>query len=287
MQTAQLFTSITNKAIAALIQEVMLAPKPGLVDSHNNGSHHDMDVALFIKSANSFQDFFLQYCYAGFINAQRPENILPSIRRIGMKAEQNMFIATGHVNTHKGANFSFGVLLSCIGYYYAKLDDLTYQLSLSDIPAIFELVKIVCQDLVKNDFANLVDKPVLSYGERLYLEHGFTGIRSEVENGFPTLSRYALPILQDTMLPLTEKYLLILLTLMSQVDDSNIVHRGGGFDALYFIKAISHDALMQYQQEQVSLEQLLSELDQQLIAKHLSPGGSADLLALSIFLDTL
>ena len=45
-------------AEAALWQELELTPKPGLVDRLNNGSHRDMDHALFVRSIAAITPWF-------------------------------------------------------------------------------------------------------------------------------------------------------------------------------------------------------------------------------------
>ncbi len=42
--------NVAALAEEALWQELELTPKPGLVDKNNNGSHRDMDHALFVRS---------------------------------------------------------------------------------------------------------------------------------------------------------------------------------------------------------------------------------------------
>ena len=42
----------------ALLAEVTLSPKPGLVDALDAGAHSDMDYALFLKSAKTLTPFF-------------------------------------------------------------------------------------------------------------------------------------------------------------------------------------------------------------------------------------
>ena len=47
-------------AADALWQELELTPKPGLVDRLNNGSHRDMDHALFVRSIMAITPWFLR-----------------------------------------------------------------------------------------------------------------------------------------------------------------------------------------------------------------------------------
>jgi triphosphoribosyl-dephospho-CoA synthase len=45
-------------AATALRLELNLTPKPGLVDMANNGSHNDMDHALFLRSIDAIAPWF-------------------------------------------------------------------------------------------------------------------------------------------------------------------------------------------------------------------------------------
>ncbi len=67
----------------------------------------------------------------------------------------------------------------------------------------------------------------LSHGERLYLEYGVTGIRGEAESGFESVLSHGLPTLFEhyESMPLNHLLIQILFSLMSQVEDTNILHR--------------------------------------------------------------
>src|SRR5699024_4524559 len=113
------FLQLAQQAIAALKWEVSFSPKPGLVDTYSNGSHTDMDWKLFYKSADSLLDSFVEIAEKSY---QQPI-ALPlreEIGRIGRIAEKDMFQATNGVNTHKGAIWSMGLLISAISSQQAK-----------------------------------------------------------------------------------------------------------------------------------------------------------------------
>jgi Triphosphoribosyl-dephospho-CoA synthetase len=56
----QTSAKLVNDAIRAMIYEVSVNPKPGLVDPVSSGPHPDMDVFLFIDSALSLHHYFEQ-----------------------------------------------------------------------------------------------------------------------------------------------------------------------------------------------------------------------------------
>ena len=135
--------------------------------------------------------------------------------------------------------------------------------------------------LVTDDFADLAAKTSLTYGEKLYLSYGITGIRGEAEAGYPALSELILPFLRANQGQPSEELLLeALLLLMSQVEDGNIIHRGG-IDAWQTVKTEAKQLLQD--SHEGNLKELLYSYDLVLIERHLSPGGAADLLSLGIF----
>lgn len=112
----QLLT-ISSYAETALYEEVALSPKPGLVDRFSNGAHRDMDFQTFLASIQSLRPFFKEYLYLGLTHRGQPSLLFNSLRETGKMAETAMLKATKGINTHKGANFSFAVLLGATGLH--------------------------------------------------------------------------------------------------------------------------------------------------------------------------
>ncbi len=56
--TKAVLTSISQLALKALLYEVSLSPKPGLVDRFDNGAHDDMSFMTFIDSMIALSPFF-------------------------------------------------------------------------------------------------------------------------------------------------------------------------------------------------------------------------------------
>jgi len=103
-------------AAEALWQELELTPKPGLVDRLNNGSHRDMDHALFVRSIMAITPWFARFAELGEAHAAKPaDRQLRILRPMGMACEQAMYAATGGVNTHKGGIFALGLLCFAAG----------------------------------------------------------------------------------------------------------------------------------------------------------------------------
>lgn len=262
---------LAQAATDALLQEVNLAPKPGLVDPISTGAHKDMTKDTFYKSIEALRPFLLAYAKAGENHNGTPLDLFNELRALGKQAEDAMMAATNHINTHKGANFSFALILGATAH------------TKGNIPEALHYCHLMTRHLIEVDFANLDQKEHLSYGEKLYIEHGITGIRGEAATGYPSLAK-ALDYYQSIEhLSKRHRDLLLLLYLMSFVEDGNIIHRGG----IEAYKKVQQEAKLLFDEAQtLSEEELVSKLedyDNVLIERNLSPGGSADLLSLTFF----
>lgn len=241
---------LAGLAAKALTEEVRLTPKPGLVDERNNGAHSDMDLPLFLRSIDALTPYFRQITALSLSGADAA-----ALQAAGLEAEASMFRTTGGVNTHKGALFSFSVLLAALGRY------------LSDGGDVFAHAAALTAELLPPQNTN---------GSAVALRHQVGGARAEALAGFPT-ARKAAELLQ-THDPLT-----VLLWLMAHTEDTNLYHRGG-VEGAAFVKARSAAILAAPPEQRVTLTQAL---DDALIDRWLSPGGSADLLALALFLNDI
>ena len=238
---------LAGLAAKALEQEVRLTPKPGLVDERNNGAHNDMDLPLFLRSIDALTPWFRRMAALGMAGADAG-----TLQAAGREAEAAMFRATNGVNTHKGALFSFSVLLSSLGRCLAEGGD------------VFDQAVALTAALLPPQGTN---------GAAVALRHQVGGARAEALAGFPT-ARQAAAMLRESE-PLTA-----LLWLMAHTEDSNLYHRGGAAGAA-FVKAQAAAILEAPPERRIVLTQAL---DDALIDRWLSPGGCADLLALALFL---
>ena len=272
----QFETSILRQAQRALLWEAAVSPKPGLVDRNNSGAHRDMDLFAFQDSAVALMPWMGRFLRAGILHGELPpERLLRELRFIGVQAEEAMRAATGGVNTHRGIIFSMGLLCAALGRLYGSNRPL-------ERPEILRLAGELARPVLK-DF----ERPALpgrrSHGEELYALHRVTGIRGEAAAGFPSLTRYGLPMLRRCLergLSLNDAAALTLLSLMAHVDDTNLIARSD----LETHRRIQEEArtLLRRIEATRNLEPLF-ELDRRFIARNLSPGGSADLLALTLF----
>ncbi|KHD46281.1 triphosphoribosyl-dephospho-CoA synthase CitG [Streptococcus hongkongensis] len=277
----------SQAACKALLYEVTLTPKPGLVDCANDGSHSDMTLSTFIDSTAALIAHFYRYLRIGYDHASlEPQLLFNLLRQEGIAAEQSMFEVTKGINTHKGVNFSFALLLGATGSYLAQHPEKseTAIFTADDTVAICKLVKPLTKHLIDQDLHHLSKKEHLTYGEELFLKYGIKGPRGEAASGYPSLTQHALPFLREEASKTSDnKYLQLklLLHLMTFVEDANLIHRGG----MSALRAIQKET-KEIEAENLSpsaLCQKLTNYNDHLVRLHLSPGGSADLLALSLY----
>lgn len=266
---------IAVRAYLALNREFTATPKPGLVDRNNRGAHKDMGIKHFFASANALRPYFCRFAEAGFLSRDLPpQETFQQIRPIGMEAEQAMLAATHGVNTHKGAIFSLGILCAAAG----RLSPENWQPE-----TLLGECAAMTRGLTAHDFAGITLENAKTVGERLYAQFGITGVRGQAEAGFPAVLEVGLPILRQGLsrgLSLNDAGCVTLLHLIAATDDTNLVSRS---DRQTQLRVRQQLAEMLEKEPFPSLE-VIEALDQEFIEKNLSPGGSADLLAVTYFL---
>ena len=267
--------------MAALLYEVAATPKPGLVDRDNSGSHKDMDFYTFQSSAVSLNQFFEEFTLLGIRNCRRPpEQVFSLIRPVGIQAEGVMLAATKGVNTHKGMIFSLGLFCCVLGYLKGS------QIPFSQEAFIRTCSQMTCHLL--EDFDGITAENAKTAGERLYALYGVTGIRGEAAKGYPTVFHIALPAFRrykSQGLSANDAGVLTLLHIIAGSQDTNIIARSD-YETMTRIRAQIQELLDSGLEKQDYLS-IIRDLDREFIKKNISPGGSADMLALTYFIDSL
>lgn len=261
-------------AVQALLYEVAATPKPGLVDREDSGSHSDMDFFTFQASAAALHPYFAECVRIGR-SAHTPEEAFQRLRLPGKLAEGEMLRATGGVNTHKGAIFSMGILCGALG----RLDRSRW----GDPRQILAECAAMTRGLVSRDYAGLTEETAATAGQKLYLQYGMTGVRGQVEAGFPAVAELGLPKLEAALAAgkdWNDAGCAALLAMLAETEDTNMIHRGG-FDKA---KAVSEKLKAILEKEPFPGRETLEALNREFVSDNLSPGGTADLLAIVYFL---
>ncbi|MGH8040000.1 MAG: triphosphoribosyl-dephospho-CoA synthase MdcB [Stenotrophomonas sp.] len=255
-------------AVASLHAELALAPKPGLVTPFDRGSHDDMDAGTFLRSLFALRHYFCGIALAGADDAP-----FSTLRTLGLNAEGAMLRATGGVNAHRGAIFSLGLLVAAAARCRS-----------SGQPASAEQVCVAVQQWSAALMAAPLDPN--SPGQRARALHRIAGVREQAAAGYPVLRALALPTLRRALaagLPREAALCHTLMTLIAQVDDLNLLHRGGA-DGLHWARSEAAAFIADGGAFAVGWRPRLQQLGDAFVARRLSPGGSADLLACSWFL---
>lgn len=267
---------IGRLAIRSLYREAALAPKPGLVSPGSNGSHRDMDFTTFLRSLQSLRPYFSAIAACGL---QRPG--FAPLRVLGIEAEAAMLAATGGVNTHRGAIFNLGLLCAAAGRLIAD----------GETPS----AATACQAVKINWAANILDGlatlPVasqlkLSHGLEVARLYGSGGARQEAASGFPAALEIGLPAYRGILVATGDGELAAvqaLFALIAELDDTNLLWRGGPAGLASGRRAAS-EFLAAGGVLADDWREHAAAIDRDFVARDLSPGGSADLLGVTLFL---
>ncbi|WP_242847956.1 triphosphoribosyl-dephospho-CoA synthase CitG [Inediibacterium massiliense] len=273
---------ISEMALKAMLFEVSATPKPGLVDRNNSGAHKDMDFYSFMASSASLAHTFHECAYEGFTFEEDDlKKLLNKIRPIGIKGENKMFCATNKVNTHKGLIFSLGIICAASAYKYKEVKSLSM-----NVEEICRIIQKMSQGISQQELGDVQKKEKLTYGENLFKKYGIKGIRGEVESGFLTVRKYSLPICKKLMREnknMNDVLVQVLLHLMSVTEDSNILGRHD-VNTLKDVQRMAKEVLNLGGISTKEGRQRIFHMDSEFISKHISPGGSADLLAVTMML---
>ncbi|MDD6382231.1 MAG: triphosphoribosyl-dephospho-CoA synthase CitG [Selenomonadaceae bacterium] len=273
---------IGDLAHEAMLCEVSATPKPGLVDRATNGAHRDMDFFTFLSSATALRCSFDGFARLGAEHAAEPVmSLLPYLQQAGLAAERRMFAATHGVNTHKGMIFSLGLLCGAAGWTARRGEPL-------HADHLCTLVAEMCAGLTAAAYAHVEEKPAeaRTKGEAMFLRYGVTGVRGEAESGFATVRLFALPVYRtrrEAGVSVNDALCDTLLVLIARNMDTNILGRHDMETLRYAQRAARNVAMLDGMHTEAGCR-AIRVLDDDFTQRWISPGGSADLLAVTHFL---
>ena len=264
---------IGSLAVQAMLYEVSCFPSPGLVSPTSNGAHRDMNYYTFIDSTVALNKYFARFTQAG-MSEKNYKEVFSKIRVIGQEAEAEMFAKTNGINTHKGMLFLMAVSCAAVGkVIYEKRN-------FHDIPSI---IRKMTKGIVDNELKPLKEGSDLSHGERLFLKYNSKGIRGEVEKGIPTVFEYGLKAYNTCGdLSINDRLIHTLISIMQICDDTTILHRHSPQvlqEVREGAKEIINIGGMKTSEGRAKINIMCDEY----IKKNISPGGSADLLGVTVF----
>ncbi len=264
---------VAHLATRALKAELNTTPKPGLVDTHDSGAHRDMDHALMMRSIRAMHPYFVKLATLGYDSPKLPAH--DDIVRIGIEAEKAMFKSTGGVNTYKGALFSMGLALTAATYIIGRGKVATTTHGKEYVPGDLLSATIT-------QFANGFPDTCGTHGSRAkQLAQAGCKLKSALDNareGYSQLFGEWLPF-YETRIKGDDSYVKhkTLLRIMCDLDDTNIVYRTD-YDTMLQVKTEARRLLEDFS------EAGIEDMNRDFVSRNISPGGSADMLALVVFL---
>jgi triphosphoribosyl-dephospho-CoA synthase len=258
-------------ATQSLIAEAELTPKAGLVDRRGRGAHNDLSLKVMRQSATVLEPHFAAMAACSEVH-DVSKNLRAELAEIGRGAERAMYKVTQGTNSHKGAIWILGLLVAAAARGHVQ-----------NARAITAIAGAIAR------LPDRAQPELITHGEVVRIRYGVAGARAEASSNFPHVTKFGLPTLRDRR---ARKYpeeicrLDALLSLMAELDDTCVLYRGA-VEALEVVKSGARAVLLAGGYGSANGRQQMRKLDRELIRRQLSPGGSADLLAPTIFLDTV
>ncbi|MBQ3813937.1 MAG: [Bacteroidales bacterium] len=261
---------MADLAERALRMELDAPLKPGLVGPDSNGAHGDMDYTLMRRSIAAIRPYFSRMALAGSAD---------ELRQLGIDAEKAMLAATGGVNGHRGAIFALGLAVSV---FWRRMESIDNKLVMQ------KCLAQTAQTLLDNSQSDSkLHSTALSHGETAVQKYGVKGARAMALDGYKDLFAFWLPYFHGIR---KQPFALqrTLVCLIVSLDDTCLIHRVGyerseqlRDEASEVFGEIAHGS------DYERMESLLKGLCTRYAAEGASPGGAADMLALTVFIDSL
>lgn len=273
---------IGHLASMALQAELDTTPKPGLVDCNDNGAHRDMDHALMQRSIQALHPYFVRLAKLGFTDKQPCHD---EIVHIGIEAEREMFKTTGGVNTHKGALFSIGLAaVALAGEAFCRITQAEGCGTMAYNDVNSKQIQSLSNSIAS--LARLFPDTNGTHGSKAKANNILKGALDNAREGYTQLFKAWLPFYIDRIAE-GDNYALhkTLLRIMCDLDDTNIVYR----TSMETMKEVKTEAkqMLDTSRNIVNFEAALQAMNTDYIHRNISPGGSADMLSLVVFLSCI
>lgn len=257
--------SIASLAAWALREELASFPKPGLVSHEDNGSHPDLNAGWFLKSIDALEPNFAALAEAGAREAS-----FAGLQMIGLEAERSMLAATEGRNTHRGAIFCLGLMVAAAGYRSMQPTS----------PGLGEIVRAVWGP----DIPGAAGLSANSHGLQICQSLGVGGVREEARAGFPTVFQHGLPAYIEVLGPHGHRAACVqsFFTMLTVCEDTTLLQRGG-MEGQTFARRQAARFLAEGGVNNPDWLTLARSIHTDFVARNLTAGGVADLLAVTLF----
>ena len=265
---------------SSLVDEILLTPKPGLVDDY--GDKGDEEKNLFLKSARTISPFLTDLFFKGYNWEHEPELLYEEILPIGLEAEKAMYESTEGYDTHKGMIFTMGIISAAAGYDLVSRGE-------NHITSILNISESIMKEPIRRYYEDIKGNKPTTQGERFYAMYGVKGIRGEAAEGFPIIRKVSYP----AMIEYRRKYpdpeqngsilINVLLHIMTALEDTCVISASdpGGLRWLQnrarYVLALGGAFTREGMDELWDWKEDCNRIN-------ISPSGSGDILASTLFL---
>ena len=273
---------LAELAERALRMELDTPMKPGLVGPDSKGAHKDMDYDVMRKGIAAIRPFFPRMAMA-----ETPDEL----RQLGIDAEAAMLAATGGVNTHRGAIFALGLALNAAWRLSVRRMEGTDNEQVMQ-RCLGEMSQSISRESLNN---SELHSTAQSHGAGAVKKYGVKGAREMASEGYQALFEDWLPYYRHLQISPSiippggdvgswmrghSREIGVLIRIMSMLDDTCIIHRVG-YERAQEVKKEAKALLAAITKNK------LSSMCVRFAAEGISPGGAADMLALTIFMDSI
>jgi triphosphoribosyl-dephospho-CoA synthase len=274
-------TYLSQRAIKSMLVEVSCTPKPGCVDRNNNGAHKDMNFDTFLGSISAIAPYFLKIAQLGKEMGDFRE-LFVKVREIGLEAENDMFVFTGGINTHKGQIFALALLVFASSHILHNVKNV---INMDDLS---ELIKEMTTEILTAELALIKSKKkeLRTKGEEVYVRYRIKGARGMALDGYSEVYDKGVLFLRNLLMtgvPMRKALVNTFLNLLVNLDDTNILSRHSML-TLESVQGVAKQALNFGGILTKKGRTFIEDMDKFFINKNISPGGTADMLAVTYFL---
>ncbi len=260
-------------SVWALEEGAELTPKPALVDRRGGGAQSGLDLTRLRRAAAALKNGFAAIAQRSGSALRPSEPLREELGVIGRTMEREVVAATAGHPAHRGAIWTLGLLVAAAA---RRRPDRSAMSIAAGAAALAVMPDRFAPDL-------------LSRGDRARLRFGAAGARGEAQAAFPHVIRVGLPALRAARTREGSEdhaRLDALVAIMSRLEDTGLLNDGGRA-ALAAAQAGAKAVIEAGGTSSRDGWELLLKLDAQLMALGARPGGSATLLAATLFLDRL
>ncbi|WP_405108681.1 triphosphoribosyl-dephospho-CoA synthase [Paenibacillus sp. FSL K6-1217] len=269
----------------SVLAEAVSWPSPGLVSAVSTGCHGDMDIYTFLRSALRIQPYYQEAARLGIEESAgrtAREDLFSRLQKTGQRAEADMLRATGGVNTHKGTIF-LGLILCAAAGMACRGEAVA-----ADPSGICRLAGRLAEYPLRTQLADILEETHnASTGARAFREWGIRGIRGEVIDRFPSIIQKGLPSFREALdqgADLRTAQIHCLLSLMAVVEDTTLLNREFDRTRISYTQSCALEALDRGSLFTAAGRDYIRTMEEDFRLRSLSPGGSADLLAMTLAL---